>query len=185
MEKQPFILLLEGCESNCERSRNELAKYILKIGNAVLGKYRSNHSKDDLDDCIHDKIEHLLSGGIFKYKPDCHPDAWLTTVFRNCLNSMHRRMHGKKKRCFSLEAQQGDWKSDSESDGGLLKRERANWVHSAINSLPPLDKEIIYLFYFEEMDNDAIAGKLNITKNNLSVRKSRAIAKMKGKLPAH
>jgi len=49
-------------------------------------------------------------------------------------------------------------------------RERARWIADSIEKLKPKYKEILYLYYYQELSREEVAKKLNISPRRVSER---------------
>lgn len=49
-------------------------------------------------------------------------------------------------------------------------RERAQWIADSIEKLKPKYKEVLYLYYFQELSREEVAKKLNISSRRVSER---------------
>ena len=49
-------------------------------------------------------------------------------------------------------------------------RERAQWIANSIEKLKPKYKEILYLYYYQELSREEVAKKLNISPRRVSER---------------
>ncbi len=49
-------------------------------------------------------------------------------------------------------------------------RERAQWIADSIEKLKPKYKEILYLYYYQELSREEVAKKLNISPRRVSER---------------
>jgi len=49
-------------------------------------------------------------------------------------------------------------------------KERAEWIAKAIEKLKPKYKEVLYLYYYQELSREEVAKRLNITSRRVSER---------------
>lgn len=49
-------------------------------------------------------------------------------------------------------------------------RERARWIANSIEKLKPKYKEVLYLYYYQELSREEVAKKLNISPRRVSER---------------
>ena len=49
-------------------------------------------------------------------------------------------------------------------------RERARWIADSIDKLKPKYKEVLYLYYYQELSREEVAKKLNISPRRVSER---------------
>jgi RNA polymerase sigma factor (sigma-70 family) len=52
----------------------------------------------------------------------------------------------------------------------IENKERAEWIAKAIEKLKPKYKEVLYLYYYQELSREEVAKRLNITSRRVSER---------------
>jgi RNA polymerase sigma-70 factor (ECF subfamily) len=52
----------------------------------------------------------------------------------------------------------------------IENKERAEWIAKAIEKLKPKYKEVLYLYYYQELSREEVAKRLNITPRRVSER---------------
>ena len=52
----------------------------------------------------------------------------------------------------------------------IENRERAQWIASSIEKLKPKYKEVLFLYYYQELSREEVAKKLNISPRRVSER---------------
>ncbi len=52
----------------------------------------------------------------------------------------------------------------------IENKERAEWIARAIEKLKPKYKEVLYLYYYQELSREEVAKRLNITPRRVSER---------------
>ncbi len=52
----------------------------------------------------------------------------------------------------------------------IENKERARWIAEAIKKLKPKYREVLYLYYYQELSREEVAKKLNITPRRVSER---------------
>jgi RNA polymerase sigma-70 factor (ECF subfamily) len=67
-------------------------------------------------------------------------------------------------------------------DGGLQQRSEEADLHRAVNTLPPKYREVLLLYYFQEMDVPATACSLSIPEGTVKARLFRARDMLRAKL---
>ena len=67
-------------------------------------------------------------------------------------------------------------------DGGLQQRSEEAALHQAVNKLPPKYREVLLLYYFQEMDVPATASSLSIPEGTVKARLFRARDLLRAKL---
>ena len=94
-----------------------------------------------------------------------HRKAWLLKVTSNCSkkllsSSWHRRTEPLSDDLISDEADRRD-------------------LYAELSRLEPMYREVVHLFYYEDMPTEAIAGLLNISNSAVRKRLSRAREKLR------
>jgi RNA polymerase sigma-70 factor, ECF subfamily len=67
-------------------------------------------------------------------------------------------------------------------DGGLQQRSEEADLHRAVNTLPPKYREVLLLYYFQEMDVPATASSLSLPEGTVKARLFRARDMLRAKL---
>lgn len=126
------------------------------------------NSREDADDIFQEVFLTL-----YKVKPEFnseeHRKAWLIRTTKN----------------FALRVVDSTYNrrvtpSDEIESGSVTFRSKEeNAIYLALKELPENYREVIYLFYFEDMSVDQIAMTLNLTKSNVKIRLMRAREQMK------
>jgi RNA polymerase sigma-70 factor, ECF subfamily len=70
-------------------------------------------------------------------------------------------------------------------DGGLQQRSEEADLHRAVNTLPPKYREVLLLYYFQEMDVPATASSLSLPEGTVKARLFRARDMLRAKLRPH
>ncbi len=129
----------------------------------------------------------------FAQKPSLSFFLWLREVTLQRLIDLHRRHVGAKMRDVrqevSLEAKVGKatsaslafqlvghWASPSQI---AMRAEALDQLQEALESMDPIDREVLALRHFEELTNNEIAELLGITKAGASNRYVRALSRLK------
>lgn len=99
------------------------------------------------------------------FTDETHLKAWLLRVTINHAKNLH--LSPWKKRCLPLEEIAG-----SESYLALSPPEREDYLelYESLAKLRPIDRNLIYLFYFEELPLKTIADILGKTEGSLRTR---------------
>ena len=126
------------------------------------------NSREDADDIFQEVFLTL-----YKVKPEFnseeHRKAWLIRTAKNFAlrvvdSTYNRRVTPSE---------------EIESGSVTFKSKEENAIYLAIKSLPESYRDVIYLFYFEDMSVDQIAKTLNLTSSNVKVRLMRAREQLK------
>ncbi len=113
---------------------------------------------------------------------DDHPNfrAWLYKVAHNlCINRLRKE-------------QRLDYRNDMSDDGAtgitddiltdILKTERHRTLYKCMDRLPAVQKEVLFMEYFSEMNHKDIAVALGLKPNNVRVIAHRARKELKSML---
>src|SRR5262245_18509030 len=135
----------------------------------------------------------------FTAKPDLPAYLWLRLVTAERLLIMHRHHLGAQMRDAGQEVslcRGGLPAASTHSLANLLlgrltsptqaaiRSERLSRLQEALNSMDPLDREVLALRHFEELSNTEVAAVLGLTKTAASNRYVRALKRLKEALSA-
>ncbi len=127
-------------------------------------------------------------------KPDLPAYVWLRLVTAQRLAILHRHHLGTRMRDASQEVSlchAGSPAATAESLANLLlgrftspsaaaiRAERQQRLQEALNSMDPIDREVLALRHFEELSNGETAAVLSLTKTAASNRYLRALKRLK------
>ena len=126
------------------------------------------NNREDADDIFQEVFLTL-----YKAKPEFnseeHRKAWLIRTAKNfalrVVDSTYNRRVTPS--------------DEIESGSVTFKSKEENAIYLALKSLPDNYREIIYLFYFEDMSVDQIAKTLNLSVSNVKVRLMRGREQLK------
>ena len=131
--------------------------------------------------------------------PKLPPLLWLRLIVGERLTNLHRHHLGSKMRDAGREVSLYREALPEASSAALasmllgqhtsptqaaLRAERMLRVQEALNSLDPLDREVLALRHFEELSNSEVATVLGLTKTAASNRYIRALKRLKAILAA-
>ena len=146
-------------------------------------------------------IDALLRFPHFFEKPGMSFYVWLRMVVNQSLVGVHRKHLGAKMRSAGAEVAIDAQPLSGVMPGSLARElvarldtpsqmmrqaEMVEQVEAAIQSLSPLDREILTLRHFEELDNNQVAELLGLQKAAASNRYVRALERLRealAKLP--
>ena len=135
-----------------------------------------------------DRVEHLLASSASSTY------VWFRLLVCQTLADLHRRHFGAAKRSSAREFSiNGRWspqetssslscylKADGTSPSSTLGRaERAQQVDTVLQSMDPIDREVVVLRHFEQLSNTEIAAVLEMSEQAASARYVRALQKLK------
>lgn len=131
------------------------------------------HSKEDAEDVFQDVFVKLVRN-IGKLNTDEHVKAWLIRVTINQCNSLYASSWNKKTQSYEEMVENG-----AVPDAAAPEEEPLDEVYEAVRSLQPEYRDVIYLFYYEELSIKQIGQILNLSEGNVKVRLNRARKKLK------
>ncbi len=124
---------------------------------------------------------------------------WLRMVLCQTLTDTHRRHLGAARRDIRCEraaqplhaSRTANSIADalfgvaSSPSGAVVRGELRGLVHRAIETMEPLDQEVLALRHFEELSNSEVAAVLHIGQKAASIRYVRALRRLKPLLEAY
>ena len=123
------------------------------------------------EDALQDTFERAIRS-YARFRGDCHEKTWLTRIAINvCKNQLRTPWHRKRvdDEAFLLQLPKSQ-DPVNDTDNSLV---------IAISKLAPKYKDVILLFYYEEMKLKEIAGFLHIPEATVSTRLARARLQLK------
>ncbi|MBM3496169.1 MAG: sigma-70 family RNA polymerase sigma factor [Armatimonadetes bacterium] len=122
--------------------------------------------------------------GLPRYRPGGFFSSW---IYRIALNECRRKLRGRPPISEPLDrgvdipstAQAGD------PQRTLASNDRNRIVREAVSSLPEHYREVMFLFYFEDMSVEETARALGISVSAVKVRLHRGRARLSGALAEH
>lgn len=150
--------------------------YSPMIYRIALTKTKSSHDADD----IFQEVFLKLAMREQPFETEEHRKAWLIRVTVNCCNSHFTAPW--RKNVTAMEDVLLEQIPDEQEDG-LSKQERED-VYAQVLRLPEQMREVILLFYYEEMSVREIAETVGTSEVNVKKRLSRARQKLKLELEA-
>lgn len=147
----------------------DMERLILEHGNHLLRMcYLYLHDLQLAEDAVQDTyIKVYKNWG--KFRKDCSEKTWITTIAINVCKS-YLKSSWYKQRLAAAEQSELVTYEDKIKDDTVLKE---------IAQLKPKYKEVILLFYYEEMKVKEIAEILHITQKAVTVRLVRAREQLK------
>jgi len=145
---------------------------VRRLAHRLLGWRDSTGS--DADDVVQNVFLVALTR-LGSFRGDASLATWLTTVTLNQCRSLRRKHLLTLRWLRSKEA-------SPPADKAMLTDETSAQVRAAVQSLRPRDREVIVLFYLEELPAAEIARHLNLSPGAVDVRLHRARQRLKEKL---
>lgn len=102
--------------------------------------------------------------------------AWLYRIAHNEAMQHHRRQRWLRPLQWLTSAAAG---TNRQPETAVLHHEHHTLLHQALQTLPPRDKAILTLRFFEELTTAEIAEILNCSPNNVYVRLHRALKRLR------
>jgi RNA polymerase sigma factor (sigma-70 family) len=131
--------------------------------------------RGDVDDLVQDVFLTAFKR-LGTFRGEANLATWLARVTINRCRTYQRRQVLR----LELFRRQRDNQHSSPADASALRDETSQRVRDAIAQLRAKDREVIVLFYLEELSIAEIAGTLNATNNAVEVRLHRSRQRLKG-----
>lgn len=110
-----------------------------------------------------------------KYKPTAPPGAWLNRIGFNVTMSYIRKEKNSQKYV-------SKFKQESITISDIARGEARVMIGKAMRFLNKEEREVIQLYYFEDLSDELISRKLGIHHSNIYRRRIHAIQKMRDQL---
>lgn len=134
------------------------------------------HTKEDAED-VYQEVFIKLVRYAAQLESDEHVKAWLIRVTINQCNSLNTSSWNKKNSSFDEMLESGI--EPATEDEALNAVSEDNGVLAAVQKLKPEYRDVIYLFYYEDMSIRSISETLHTSEANVKVRLNRARKKLK------
>jgi RNA polymerase sigma-70 factor (ECF subfamily) len=135
--------------------------------------YRLLGWRDEVDDVTQDVFLAAFRA-MPRYRGDAQLWTWLMRITINQCRTQQRRRYVKLKALKSLITRQWHLSAAASADETPERDETATRIREAVTKLSPKDREVIVLYYLEEMDVSAMTGLLGTSVSNVNVRLHRA-----------
>jgi RNA polymerase sigma-70 factor (ECF subfamily) len=170
------------------RHRERLRRMVaFRMDRRLLGRVDAD---DVLQEAYLDANQRI---GHYIKKPSTSLFIWLRQIVTQTLIEIHRRHLGAKKRdagreisinrryhpATSVSLADGLLGNSTSPSGIAMKNERARQLEEALETMEPIDQEVIALRHFEELTNSEVAEVLDVTQKAASIRYVRAVARLK------
>mgnify|MGYP001021248449 CR=1 FL=1 len=174
-----YKLVLLAVETNDQKAFAELLQRYKESVFYMMMKMINN--RDDAEDLTIEAFARAFKK-LDQYSPDYAFSTWLFKIASNNAIDFLRRK--KQKASFSLDSKtEGsetiDYSQNIKS-GGLdpeehfIKKQKTESIRVLVNSLKPKYKEMIELFYFQELTHEEISQKLNLPIGTIKAQLFRA-----------
>ena len=164
MERTDYELV-EECLEGCTESFSQLVSRYRKLVYSVVCRFsRDNEEAEDLSQEVFIKIFRSLG----TYNPQFRFSTWTVKVATSICLDFARK---KKLNFVSIDEYENTVENPNSPEDIFLKKERALFVRSAIESLPEIYRTPIVLYHHKGMSYKEIAEALNkpvsIVKNRI------------------
>jgi RNA polymerase sigma-70 factor (ECF subfamily) len=174
-----------------ERYRNRLRRMVeLRLNRKLWGRVDPS---DVVQDAMLQAAKHVDN---YVREPQLPAYLWLRTMTQQQLLAIHRQHLGTDKRNAALEVTVGQGNlsavgaslasmaiADATSpSSAAIRAERIVLLEAMIDSLDPIDREILALRYFEQLGNSEAAQVLGIGETAAAQRFLRALKRLREKL---
>ena len=153
-----------GDESAFDRIVERYATDVAALANRLLGW------PGDVED-VTQEVFLAVFLGLKRFRSDCKLKTWLFTITINkCRSYRYKRklQRLQNENCIEIRPQQ------TETGKSLMNAEDFTQVRRAVVKLPAQYREPVVLRYLQELPTDEIARILDMSRNALNVRLSRA-----------
>ncbi len=156
----------------CDMTEEVVAHYSDTVMRIALTKTRSTHDADDIFQEVFIKMFESAK----EFDSEEHRKAYILRVTVNACNSHFTAPWRKNVGTFDdvLENQLAYEENDS-----MLDAETRNEIYKSVLRLPDRMKEVVILYYYEEMSIKQIAEITSDNETNVKKRLSRARAKLR------
>jgi RNA polymerase sigma-70 factor (ECF subfamily) len=135
----------------------------------------------DADDVVQDVFLVLLNK-LGTFRGDASLATWLTTVTINRCRSQRRKAWVRLKWLSQRMFPPGPSEQANGADHAAERDDTNARVRAAVASLPPRDREVIALYYLEQLSSAEVASVLGIASSAVDTRLHRARSRLKESL---
>lgn len=140
-------------------------------------------SESDALDIVQNVFVAVWENGKFKQNEDIVRAYLFNSVRNSCLNYLkHQKIVRKFENETSLMFKEIEIVHFQSGEKSLIETENLQQINDAINSLPDIYKEVIFLSRFEGLKNSEIAQKLHLPIRTIETRVFRALSSLKEKI---
>ncbi len=126
--------------------------------------------REDVDDVVQD-VFFAAFKRLRSFRGDASLSTWLSTIAINVCRSRQRR---EKLRLRWWRKVAAHAPASTATDSPMAQQETSVRVQQAVRALPPRDREVIVLYYLEELSAKQIAAMLSTSVNAVDIRLHRA-----------
>lgn len=133
--------------------------------------------KDEAEDCVQEAHGIILE----KYDQAKNPIPWMKIIVQNiCRNYLRRKANIAL--FTALNISPDIFKNQSDSEQEVLRRELIREVQKALKHLTDSEQSVITLYYYENMNQEEIGKLFGITRESVSRKHIKILAKLKNSL---
>jgi len=174
-----YVERLAQGDEETERHFTEFFDDLLTI--KLRARLRSKHAVDDVRQETYTRVLSTLKQRDGLDRPE-RLGAFVHSVCNNILLEFYRA-DGRTQPFPALDFDPADGADDVESS--LVNEERRQQVRLLVRQLPPKDRRILSLLFYEECDKDEICRRLGVDRDYLRVLVHRATSKLRLSLRKH
>ena len=164
-------LLIQLRDGDDRDASSRAAAEIVRRFQPLLRKYWAWHRLDEYRDFVQEVMVRLFAALPHLREPDAFPGLFRRVVIGTASDALRR------KRSTGIEAVDIDSEElTTEFDESLAT---AVIVRSYLELLPPREREVIYLLFFEDLDTTEVARDLNLSVGAVRMTKSRAVSRLR------
>lgn len=130
----------------------------------------------DIDDVVHDVFVAALMARK-SFRGDARFDTWITRIAVNRCRA-HNRRQWIRRNLFANWRDGQPTENEGDALGRAVRDEQAKYVRQAVADLPQKYREVVVLFYLEQLPAGEVAKILGIKTNTVEKRLSRARDKL-------
>lgn len=136
-----------------------------------LRKFVALMGVDDVDDVVQESLAEALRS-LASFRGNSRFSSWIISVALNRCRRWHRSRHSKPVTASESKLDRAEaWTSIL---SGLVQKEAAQRISTALDRLPPAFREAFVLHHVEGLDFKEIAGIAGVTESTARVRAHRA-----------
>jgi RNA polymerase sigma-70 factor (ECF subfamily) len=143
---------------------------VARLAHRLLGWRRGADVQDVVQDVFLAALRHRR-----RFRGESGLGTWLSAITVNCCRTHQRRQQLRR---LLLLRRQNDSQAEPPASEAAASEDAARRVRQAVQALPPRDREVVVLRYFEGLDAEGIAAVTGISKNAVEVRLHRARARL-------
>jgi RNA polymerase sigma-70 factor (ECF subfamily) len=149
---------------------------VIRLAHRLLGWRSGPDVEDIVQEVFFAALRHRR-----RFRGQSSLGTWLSAITVNCCRTHQRR---QQLRQLLLLRRRQEVAPEPPASDAAASNDAARRVRQAVQALPPRDREVVVLRYFEELDAAGIAAVTGLSKNAVEVRLHRARARLAERLGA-